>query len=152
MLEVLNPQFLHVITDSLYAIKELCYHCQNLLKYNDKFDEDCLCVCRKVHFEVFRRIVANASWVRKCARSAWENAWPVTMCYTDEGARTVLHRSSSPLPAVVLPTAPMLDINQQVETTKSSDNISKLLWRQQQFLRFSGIMQATSHFPQQIKL
>ena len=112
LFEELNPQFLHVITDSLYAIKELCYHCQNLLKYNDKFDEDCLCVCRKVHFEVFRRIVANASWVRKCALSARKNSWPVTMCYTDEGAWTVLHSSLSPLPAILLTTAPMRDISQ----------------------------------------
>ena len=111
LLEVLNPQFLHVTTDSLYVIKEFCYHCQTLPKYCEKFDEDCLCVCRQVHLEVFGRIVANASWVTKYALSARENAWPVTLYYTNEGACTVLYSSSSPLPAMMLPTAPMRSIN-----------------------------------------
>ena len=93
------------------VIKGLCYHCQNLPKYCDKFGKDCLCECGQVQFEVFRGIVANASWVKKSALSARENAWPVTMCYTDEGAWTVLHSSSSPLPAMTLPTAPIGGIN-----------------------------------------
>ena len=55
--------------------------------------------------------MANAPWVTKCNLSVLENAWLVTMRYTDEGACTVLHSSSSPLPAMMLPTAPMRGIN-----------------------------------------
>ena len=62
--------------------------------------------CRQVQFEALRRIVANASWVRKYAECAGVCV-ACDMCDTDEGACTVLYSSSSPLPAMMWPIEPM---------------------------------------------
>ena len=51
--------------------------------------------CRQVHFEALRRIVADASWVRKCALSVQEYAWPVT-CVT----QMKVHAQCSTVPQV----------------------------------------------------